>query len=242
MFRYRRTIIILFVPLFALLIAVIRPGTFKTNSREVFQDNGNAVTSGNSGYPGPGETARNPAMAEHGAYPSADDISERPVDDDSVRRLDIQKYADYFGVSFEEASYRLQMQDALGGLQSELAERERDTFAGFWIQNVPEYRFVVMFTRDGETIIEPYLEGKPYAHLVATREARVTLVELHNARDAFLPGLENIGVPFDHSINVENNRVEIYVLDTDAFLDALNERDIVLPSHVAVLRIDSLSR
>lgn len=97
-----------------------------------------------------------------------------------IRYLDTQKYADYYGVSFEEADYRLQMQDALDGLESELSEMERDTFAGFWIQNVPEYRFVVMFTRDGEKIIEPYLEGKPYTHLIEIREAMVTLAELRD--------------------------------------------------------------
>jgi hypothetical protein len=221
MFQFRRTIIILLVSLFVLAIIVTLPGTFKANNREAFGDNGNSMTSGNSGYPGP---------------------SERPIYEGSVRELYIKSYADYYGVSFEEADYRLQMQDALGGLQSELAEKERETFAGFWIQNVPEYRFVVMFTRDGEKIIEPYLDGKPYAHLVEIREASITLAELHDIRGAFLPALKDIGIPFDHSINVENNRVEIYVLNEDAFLEALNKRDIVLPDYVAVVPVDGLSR
>jgi hypothetical protein len=237
MFQYRRTIIILLVSLLALVLVIIvtLPGTSKANI-------GNVMTNGNSGYPGPYEPGNSAAMENDGAFPSSDDVSERPIYEGGVRELDIQRYADYYGVSFEEADYRLQMQDALGGWQSELAERERDTFAGFWIQNVPEYRFVVMFTRDGERIIEPYLEGKPYAHLVEIRGARRTLAELHDIREAFLPTLEKIGVPFDHSINVENNRVEIYVLNNDAFLDALNKRDIVLPNYVTVVRVDGLSR
>jgi hypothetical protein len=221
MFQFRHRILILLVSLFVLVIVVTLPETFKANDREAFQDNGNAMTTGNSGYPGP---------------------SEPPIDDGSPRELIIQSYADYYDVSFDEADYRLQMQDALGGLQSELAEKERETFAGFWIQNVPDYRFVVMFTRDGEKIIEPYLEGKPYAHLVEVREATVTLAELHDIREAFLPALEDISVPFDHSINVENNRVEIYVLNEDDFVDALNERDIGLPDYVAVMPVDGLSR
>ncbi len=188
----------------------------------------------NNGYPGPDEIDSNPA--------SGNDPSELPLYEGDARHLDTQKYADYYGVSFEEADYRLQMQDALDGLESELAEKERDTFAGFWIQNVPEYSFVVMFTRDGEKIIEPYLEAKPYAHLIEIREAMVTLAELHDIREAFLPTLEDIGVPFDQSINVHNNRVELYVLNKDTFLDELSEADIMLPDYVVVVQVDGLSR
>jgi len=230
MYRFRRALV--FVIVLVTVLAAIGTLTITSNANGGIAAlfDGNPTATEATGYPVHDPTGDNPTD------------SARPIYEGDARALDTQKYADYFGVSFEEADFRLRMQDALGGLTSELAEKERDTFAGLWIQHTPEYRFVVMFTRDGENTIEPYLKGKPYADIVELREAEVTLAELHDIRAATLLTIENVDIPRDHSINVQKNRVELYVLDRTAFSDALQDADVLLPNHVEIIQVDGLSR
>ena len=63
-------------------------------------------------------------------------------------------YAKDYGVPLEEAVRRLRLQNALPRLEPELRKKEADTFAGLWIQHEPDFRLVVLFTRDGEKTIQ----------------------------------------------------------------------------------------
>ena len=61
----------------------------------------------------------------------------------------------------EEAERRLRLEDCFtDDLERALRNQEANTFAGLWIQNQPEYRFVVPITRDGEETIRPYLKDE----------------------------------------------------------------------------------
>ena len=65
-----------------------------------------------------------------------------------------------YGVTLEEAVRRLRLQNALPRLEPELRKKEADTFAGLWIQHEPDLRLVVLFTRDGEKTIQPYIDDE----------------------------------------------------------------------------------
>jgi hypothetical protein len=89
-----------------------------------------------------------------------------------ARRQDAQEYVKRFGVSLEEAYYRLDLQEAIGKLGAELMVSEADSYAGMWIQHEPDYRVIVRFTERGEETLLPYLADSPLAGLVEVRGRR----------------------------------------------------------------------
>lgn len=156
--------------------------------------------------------------------------------------LDAQVYATEYGVSFDEAEYRLKLQDAIGELNAELSKEERNTFAGLWLQHTPEFRLVVQFTHDGEKIIQPYIQGKPFADIVEVRMVNTTFAELQISQNAAWIAVQKLGIPMDYDINIPKNRVELYVIDPANFSSSLQKTNIQLPDHIEIIRVDGLSR
>lgn len=167
---------------------------------------------------------------------------DKEVEDPLAR--DAQWYADDQGVSLEEAIRRLKLQEELSssGLGPALEANEADTFAGLWIQHEPEYRFVVLFTRDGEEKIRPYIEGEPWADIVEVRNgADATLTELEAAQAEAGRIVRELDTRADSGINVQENRVELYVTDRTRLDAALREAGLRLPDHVAVIEVERLA-
>ncbi len=138
------------------------------------------------------------------------------------------------GISYEEALRRTGLGDAIGRLGAELERQEAATFAGLWIQHEPAYQVVVAFTRDGEKTIQGYVEDTPLAGVIEVRTAEATLAELQAAQAETNVVLEELGISVSSSINIQENRVELYVTDLSMFETALQEAGINLPDHVAV--------
>lgn len=169
----------------------------------------------------------------------ADDVRLNP-DDPLVR--DAEWYAEDQGISLEEAVRRLRLQQdvSLRELQPALTENEQDTFAGLWIQHQPEYRVVVLFTRDGEETIRPYIEGKPWTDTVEVRNgASATLAELKAEQVEAGRIVRDLGIPFGGGIRQQENRVEIDVLNRKKLDADLREADARLPEHVIVFEVPS---
>lgn len=159
--------------------------------------------------------------------------------------LDAAMYAIDQGISLEEAAHRLELnQNPFPNLESTLRKEEADTFAGLWVKDRPqELRIVVLFTRDGEETIRPYIEGKQGAERVEVRNgAGATMVELEAAQAEAIRIVDNLDVPADSDINVYKNRAELYITDRARFEAALREADAQLPNHVAVIEVDGLAR
>lgn len=85
-----------------------------------------------------------------GGCGSEETVAARLDPDDPLLR-DTRSYAADYGVSLEEAVRRLRSQGgaSLGGLETRLTEKERDTFAGLWIEHQPEHQYVVLFVGGG---------------------------------------------------------------------------------------------
>lgn len=156
--------------------------------------------------------------------------------------LDAQQYATDYNVSLEEALRRLRLQDSIGLLDAELAEKERDTFAGLWLEHSPRFQVIVQFTRNGAERAWPYIQNGPLADMVEVRAAKVTLAELQAIQTATWSAVYNLGIPLDHDINVFQNQVELYVTNSAQFSNALERAIIQLPEHVEIIQVDSLSR
>ena len=154
---------------------------------------------------------------------------------------DARVYAADQGVGLEEAVHRLELQDAVGKLEAELTEKERDTFAGLWIQHQPEFGVVVRLTRGGSEAVRPYVEGGPLANIVEVRSASATLVQLGAAQGRATSLTNGLDVRADSAIDVKDNRAELYVTDPAGLEEALSRANVRLPSEVHVVEQDGLS-
>jgi len=164
---------------------------------------------------------------------------EEPLGEEALNQ-DAKMYASHFGVDLDEALRRLQLQGTIGGLSTELAEKERDTFAGLWIQHEPEFRVIVAFTRDVEETVQPYVEGKPFADIVEVRTADATLAELKATQEVVYLALRELDIPADLLVDESENRVEVRVTDRAQLDAALQKVGIQLPDHVVVVTVDGL--
>ena len=171
--------------------------------------------------------------------PSAEGENAEPLGEEA-QIVDAHLYASRYGIDLEEALRRLQLQDAVDGLEAALIEQEGDTFAGLWIQHEPEFRIVVAFTRDGEETIQPYIEDKPFADVVEVRTADATLEELKAAEEATYLALcdLDLDVLVGSLINVTKNRVELLVTDQAKFDAALRKADIQLLKRVVAVTVN----
>jgi len=155
---------------------------------------------------------------------------------ESLRPL-AEEMAPTWGVSVEEAYERLRAEDPIGTLQVELAEREAETFAGLWIQNEPEYRVVVAFTRDGKKTLEPYLKNRSIPGL-EVRAARTSLAELEAIQAQAMRELDKLDFEVAVLLSVQDNRVEVPVSDRAWFESELHRVGVQLPEGVELVVVE----
>jgi hypothetical protein len=152
-------------------------------------------------------------------------------------RKDAEQMAAQMGISVEEAIRRASLQDFIGDLNAELEQHEADTFAGLWIEHEPQYRVVVAFTRDGEKILEPYLENRSIPELTV-RQARLTYAELQAIQAQAMRELDKLDFDVSVSISVPDNRVEVYVSDRTWFESELRRVGARLPDGVELVIVE----
>jgi hypothetical protein len=154
-----------------------------------------------------------------------------------VLNPDVQNYANDFGVDVEEAAYRLSLQEPIGRLNVCLNSEEKDTFAGLWIEHEPSYQVFVAFTRDGEDTLAPYIAGSALEDIVKVRSAAVTFEELRAIQAETDRLLKPLKTPFSSGINIQENLVELYLTDLDAFDASIQDHGIKLPEHLSIVTI-----
>jgi len=90
-------------------------------------------------------------------------------------------YAKQHGVTVDKALKRFKLQDIAGELSEELLTKEADTLAGYWIEHTPKFKLVIIFTRDAEDIIRPYLQKyKELSSIIEVGTAKYSLAELES--------------------------------------------------------------
>ena len=169
-----------------------------------------------------------------GASPNPDDaIATAPLDDALLQ--DAGTYAAEYGLDLDEAMRRLALQDTIGALNAELAEKEGATFAGLWIEHEPQFRVFIRFTRDGAETLQPYIEGGPLEGLVEVQAAEATLEELTAAHQVAMREIDKLGITVTSALDVVENRVAIFVADAAWFQEQLDGAGIRLPEHVELV-------
>lgn len=160
---------------------------------------------------------------------------------------DAQWYAEDYNLSKEEAIRRMRISECfsrdLTDLERKLMREERDSFAGFWLEHEPEYRFVYLFTEDGPEKLQPYIKDEPYAPLLEARSyAEVSFAELKTAQRKAGRIVDRLDFRADLSIDIVKNHAEIFVTDRDKFRAELRKAGLRLPEHVALIEVEGLSR
>lgn len=155
-----------------------------------------------------------------------------PAEDGALRR-DAGVYAADEGISLDEALQRFKLMDDVGPLGAALESHEKDTFAGFWIEHEPEFRVIIAFTENGEETIKKYVEeGSALADIVELRTYEATLEQLHEAQRKASELLDGLGLYVSSAVMVSENRVEVYVTDSQLFDETLQKAGAILPDHV----------
>jgi hypothetical protein len=144
-------------------------------------------------------------------------------------RQDAQHYAAEYGVDLEEALRRLQAMDEIGRLNAALTANEGDTFGGLWVEHEPAFRVVASFTRDGAQTIQPYIQGKSWAHLVEVREVKATTEELISAEILTRRALDQLDFEVISAVDTQGNRVAVWVTDPEWVASELRRKGIELP-------------
>ena len=155
----------------------------------------------------------------------------------AVELQDAQYYADEVGITVEEALARLRVQneESISTLQTQLQANEADTFAGLWLQHDPEFRVVVAFTRNGEETIQKYVtEGSELAQLIDVRQVEYSYAQLEADQQETFCLLNALNLPAAGGIMVMDNRVVIDITDRAAFEAALAEAEATLPESVVI--------
>ena len=169
--------------------------------------------------------------------PSPEPIATALTTDDPLVQ-DAANYAEQYGVSVDEAIRRMERQDEIGRLGALLKAKERDTFAGLWIQHEPEYKLVIAFTRDGDATMRRHVGDSPLADLLEVRDVEATLVELQAAQAEVGRRLGQAKIPASTGIDVTRNRAQVYVADLARFRSALREEGVRLPPLVELVTRD----
>ena len=156
---------------------------------------------------------------------------------------DVKIYAQNMGIGLEEAERQFHLQDAAGELQIKLRENEADTFAAIWIEHTPEFKIVVLFTENAQQKIKPYLTEE-LTGVVEARDVKTSLAMLEDSQEKVISSLLNLGIQARSETDVYENRITIFVNETDkSQLDAaLQNKQITLPNNVDVVTVWKLEQ
>jgi hypothetical protein len=159
---------------------------------------------------------------------------------DSPELFEAALYAEHFGTTIEEAQNRFEIGDAFSGLDTELENKEPETFGGLWIQHEPSFCVVIAFTRDGEATIKKYISENLTGY-VEVRTVKYSMKELWKARNQVEAFLRGKNIPFDSGIYVIDNRVEIDVTDRTEIDKAIEDGRLIIPECVRITVVSGLS-
>jgi len=162
------------------------------------------------------------------------------LNENAAEEADAEMYAADMGVDLEEAIRRLKLQADIGRLNADLLEKEPEAYGGLWIQHRPDYRVVALFTRDGETILRRYAQETPLASLVEVRSADATYMELERIRAEVDQTVDGWHIDHGTAVDVRENRVELYVVETERLADAMEQHEFHFPENVEVHHVEWL--
>lgn len=153
--------------------------------------------------------------------------------------FDAEIYAKQQGVTIEEALYRFEIQRIAGPLDGELRDKEAETFAGLWLEHSPEFKLVVLFTRDAEETIKNYLP-KELDSITEVSEASLSIFDLKKIQAELHIVFQELGIKVTSGIDVKENKVEINISESYQFDSAISNGLLDIPECVEVNIVEQL--
>lgn len=167
-------------------------------------------------------------------------VSQTEHEEEDAIRRDAEVYAEYEGVSVEEAINRFELMNESGDLQAVIVENE-ESYAGSWIEHQPVYRFVVAFDGDGEAIIKKYVEeDSPLAEKIKILNFKYSYRELETIRDSITSLMEEKGVYAYTDIDMKNNSVDFRFFDKESADEVIRQERLEIADCVSILQYDGL--
>lgn len=152
---------------------------------------------------------------------------------DNPELIEAGIYAEFYGITIEEAQERFRISDQFGGVEGLLESKAPDTFAGFWIQHTPNFTMVAAFTSGGEDIIKECI-SENLTRYVEVRKVKYSMKDLWQARNQIESFLQNNDIKFDSAIHVMTNNVQIRIEDRSEIDKAVAEGRLVIPESVII--------
>lgn len=140
----------------------------------------------------------------------------------------IMEYARTYGVSVDEAEWRLSKEKYIGEIGQQIEEGSPETFAGIWIEHKPVFRVVVRFVGDAKTQLAKYTKDPLFVPQTAPRSYEVLVAAQADIADR----LAKAGIDFESNIDLKNSEITLYVRDPA----------MVLRKYAAVFRVSPFIR
>ncbi len=174
--------------------------------------------------------------------PDASGSLPAPADELDITGPDTAAYAAEMGLSLEEAAKQLADQEGIGQLQQRLQASLPDTFAGLWIEHQPRYRVMVALTEGDRQVLDPYLEGQPFAQAVELASAAYSLRQLTQDQIRVGQAVEAVAAAVTYYVDVQDNRVVLEVANPGLLMADLADAGFTLPETVSVEQMEVTQR
>lgn len=119
------------------------------------------------------------------------------------------KIAEMYGISVAEAQRRSDLTPYIQDMQRRIMEGSRETFAGLYIEQEPEFRVVVMFVGDARAQLSNYTLDPLFVPINAPR----TLDHLKSVRLEISDQLKKANIEFMMGLNLKKSEIDLYVED-----------------------------
>ncbi len=119
------------------------------------------------------------------------------------------KIAEMYGISVAEVQRRHDLRPYIQDMERRIKEGSRETFAGLYLKQEPEFRVVVMLVGDARAQLSNYTLDPLFVPVSAPR----TLEHLKGVREELTDQLSKSGINFIAEVNVEKSEIDLSVLD-----------------------------
>jgi hypothetical protein len=121
----------------------------------------------------------------------------------------VVEYARTYGVTIEEARWRLSKEDYASEVTGRIEAESPTTFAGSWIEHKPVFRVVVRFVGDAKAQLAKYTQDPLFVPQTAPRSYEVLVAAQADIADR----LAKDGIDFESNIDLMNSEITLYVRD-----------------------------
>ena len=128
---------------------------------------------------------------------------------DEVFGPGVLDYANTYGVTIEEAEWRLSKEKYIGEVGNRIETGSPETFAGIWIEHEPVFRAVVRFVGDAKAQLAKYTQDPLFVPQTAPRSYEVLIAAQADIADR----LAKDGIDFESGIDLKKSEVTLYVRD-----------------------------